>query len=231
MRNLVIFDLDGTLLNTIDDLGTAVNHALSLRELPRHTMEEYVGMVGHGVRNLLTKALPEGKGNLADECLVDFKAYYMEHIDVHTRPYPGISELVKKLSQEGYLLAVASNKFQSGTEKLVSSIFPDIPWIAVFGNRDGFPLKPDPALIEEIRNLAWNTLPEGETLGETILVGDSETDMKTAQNAGIPSIAVTWGFRTKEELVAAGAKNFADTAEEIYKFVAWNTSPKKDMTR
>jgi len=219
MRKLIIFDLDGTLLNTIDDLGTAVNHALGLRGLPQHTMEEYVGMVGHGVRNLLTKALPEDKSELVDECLADFKAYYMDHIDVYTRPYAGMKEMVLRLGQEGYLLAVASNKFQAGTEKLIASLFPEIDWVAVFGNREGFPLKPDPALIEEIQGLAKQKLSEREELGATILVGDSDTDMKTAQNAGIPSVAVTWGFRTREELIEAKAEHFADSAEEVYNYI------------
>lgn len=217
MARLVIFDLDGTLLNTIADLGTAVNHALSLRGFPLHSLEAYRGMVGHGVRNLITRALPEEHKDMVEECLKDFLSYYIDHIDVLTRPYEGIKETVNRLNDEGWLLAVASNKFQAGTEKLISSIFPEIPWVAVFGNREGKPLKPDTALVEEIMALAKEKT-DG-TLEKVVFVGDSETDMKTAQNAGLPAVAVTWGFRTREELVAANAVHFADNAEEMYRLV------------
>lgn len=217
MAKLAIFDLDGTLLNTIADLGTAVNHALSLRGFPLHSLEAYRGMVGHGVRNLITSALPEEHKDMVEECLKDFLSYYIDHIYVHTRPYAGVQDAVERLNAEGWLLAVASNKFQAGTEKLIGSIFPHIPWVAVFGNREGKPLKPDTALVEEIIALA--EAKSGSALEKIVFVGDSETDMKTAQNAGLPAVAVTWGFRTREELTAAGAVNFADTAEEMYRLV------------
>lgn len=217
MARLVIFDLDGTLLNTIADLGTAVNHALSLRGFPLHSLEAYRGMVGHGVRNLITRALPEEHKDMVEECLKDFLSYYIDHIDVLTRPYEGVKEIVGRLNSEGWLMAVASNKFQAGTEKLVGSIFPHIPWVAVFGNREGKPLKPDTALVEEIIALA--EAKSGSALEKIVFVGDSETDMKTAQNAGLPAVAVTWGFRTREELTEAGAVNFAETAEEMFRLI------------
>lgn len=213
MKNLIIFDLDGTLLNTIDDLGCAVNHALSLRALPLHSMEEYRTMVGNGVRRLIERALPEEAAGLADECLSDFMDYYVEHIDVHTRPYPGMDALVSRLAEEGCLLAVASNKFQTGTEKLVGKFFPGIDFVAVFGNRPGAPLKPDPALIREIAGLARERCREDVNI---LMIGDSDTDMKTAANAGIASVAVCWGFRSRKELEQAGAVRFAETAEELY---------------
>ena len=189
---LVIFDLDGTLLDTVADLGEAVNHALAKRGLPLHSREEYIRKVGHGVRNLVTVSLPEELQSgeaLIDECLADFKAWYTAHIDVYTHPYPGMQQLLRDLHSKGVKLAVASNKFQSGTEYLVDKFFGDVPFAAILGNREGFPLKPDPAIVEECLRCA------GVQRSEAILVGDSLTDMKTAENGGIPGIAVSWGYR------------------------------------
>ena len=139
---LVVFDLDGTLLNTIADLGEAVNRALSKRGLPLHSCEDYTLKVGHGVRNLVAVSLPDvlrSDESLIDECLADFKAWYTAHIDVYTRPYPGMQQLLKDLHAGGVKLAVASNKFQSGTEYLVKKFFCDVPFSAILGNREGFP--------------------------------------------------------------------------------------------
>lgn len=189
---LVIFDLDGTLLDTVADLGDAVNHALGKRGFPLHTREEYVRKVGHGVRNLVTVSLPEelqSNETLIDECLADFKSWYTTHIDVLTRPYPGMQQLLRDLHARNVKLAVASNKFQSGTEYLVDKFFGDVPFVAILGNREGFPLKPDPEIVEECLRCA------GVQRSEAVLVGDSLTDMKTAENGGIPGIAVAWGYR------------------------------------
>lgn len=188
----VLFDLDGTLLDTLDDLGAAVNSALSKRGLPLHDRASYQMKVGHGIRDLVTKSLPEemrGDTVFIDECLADFKAYYTTHIDVHTLPYPGMPELLLKLHQKGVALAVASNKFQEGTEHLVHEFFPDIPFAAILGNRPGAPLKPDPRIVQEVLRTT-RVAPE-----EAVLVGDSGTDMQTALNGGINRIAVDWGYR------------------------------------
>lgn len=182
----LVFDLDGTLLDTIADLGEAVNYALEKRGFPPHTLAEYRGMVGNGVRKLVERACPV---NLLDECLADFMAYYESHIDVHTAPYAGMPELLQELSSAGVALAVASNKFQSGAEYLVRKLFPGIPFVAILGNREGFPLKPDPAIVETVLEQA------GVAKADAALVGDSATDMKTAANAGIPGIAVAWGYQ------------------------------------
>jgi len=192
MLKVVIFDLDGTLLNTLEDLGRAVNYALSLRGFPLHSLDEYRGMVGHGVRNLVTVALPkelQADETLIDAALADFKAYYTAHIDVHTRPYAGVVEVVQQLHARGVKLAIASNKFQSGTETLIAEFFPGIPFVAVLGNRPGYPLKPDPEIVGEVLRQA-SAFPS-----EAAMVGDSLTDMKTAANGGIRGIAVTWGYR------------------------------------
>ena len=195
MKKLILFDLDGTLIDSLEDLSEAVNYALGLRGLPLHTVSEYRRMVGHGVRNLVKQALPEGADDtLVDSALADFKAYYQAHIDVHTRPYPGMPELLTELQAHGIQLAVASNKFQEGTEYLVEKIFPGIRFVAIMGNKPGAPLKPDPEIVQEVLRKA-NVQP-----ADALLVGDSPTDMKTAANGGIESIAVTWGYRTAEEL-------------------------------
>ena len=197
MKKLILFDLDGTLLDTLEDLSEAVNHTLALRSLPLHTLDEYRHMVGHGVRNLVQQALPDGSDEtLVDAALADFKDYYQSHIDVHTHPYPGIPELLKDLHSRGVLLAVASNKFQEGTEYLVQKIFPDIPFVAILGNRPGAPLKPSPEIVQEVLSRS------GVAPADALMVGDSPTDMHTAANGGIEALAVTWGYRTAEELSA-----------------------------
>lgn len=184
--------MDGTLLDTIGDLAAAVNHALALRDLPQHDIAAYRRMVGHGVRNLVTQALPEerqGDEAFIDACLADFKAFYSAHIADRTLPYPGMQELLRDLQARGVRLAVASNKFQAGTETLVRGLFPDIRFAAVLGDREGRPLKPDPEIVVEVlRACACRR-------EEAVMVGDSPTDMKTAVNGGIDGIAVNWGYR------------------------------------
>ena len=197
---VAIFDLDGTLIDTIEDLGTAVNHALRLRSLPLHSMEEYKGMVGHGIRDLVTKALPislQEDSSYIDSALKDFREYYSSHIDVHTRPYEGMVALLEELHSAGVRIAVASNKFQEGTERLIREFFPRVEFIAIFGNREGYPLKPDPAIVKEVLSLA------GAESSKAVMVGDSRTDIRTAVAGGIDIIAVSWGFRPEEELSQA----------------------------
>ena len=201
---LVIFDLDGTLLDTLEDLAAAVDQALAKRGFPQHTLEEYRTMVGHGVRNLVTLALPselQDDTALVDACLADFKAYYTAHIDAMTRPYPDMCELLEKLHRDGVKMAVASNKFQEGTQYLIRKFFAGIPFAAVLGNRPGYPLKPDPEIVAEALRCA------GVSPSKAVMVGDSATDMKTAQNGGIRGIAVGWGYRTlvpNEHFAVAG---------------------------
>lgn len=205
---LVIFDLDGTLLDTLDDLSAAVNHAMEQRGFPLHTRDEYMKMVGHGARNLMSQALPaEHRNNeaLIDAVLADFRAYYNAYIDVFTKPFPGITELMAELHHKGVKLAVASNKFQEGTEHLIKEFFPDIPFVAILGNRPGYPLKPDPEVVGEVLRKAG--LPKDNSSlfpgsgGEVnaVMVGDSDTDMETAANGGILGIAVNWGYRNMRE--------------------------------
>lgn len=197
--SLVLFDLDGTLLDTLEDLAAAVNYALALRGLPCHSLEAVRSMVGHGIRNLVRQAMPEplrADDACVDACLADFRSYYTTHIDVHTVPYPGIPELLAELDGVGVKLAVVSNKFQEGTEYLIRKFFPAVRFSSILGNRPGFPLKPDPAIVQEALEAA------GVSADRAVLVGDSPTDMTTAANGGISRIAVTWGYRPAASLSA-----------------------------
>ena len=209
--DLVIFDLDGTLLDTIGDLAVACNAALALRGLPQHSYEEYCHFVGNGIMRLVERALPEELRTPYTVAAVraDFVKYYTEHIDAYTKPYDGIPELVAGLVRRGVRIAVASNKFQAGTEKLVRLFFPDVPFAAVFGQREGVPLKPDPAVVEEILSLT------GAAKERVLYVGDSGVDMQTAAAAGVRSVGVTWGFRKRGELVESGAVHIVDRPAEI----------------
>ena len=208
---LVIFDLDGTLLDTLDDLGAAVNHAMQLRGFPLHTRDEYMKMVGHGARNLMRQALPDGHKDdeMVEAAYNDFRVYYTDHIDVYTKPFPGILDLIATLHQHGVLLAVASNKFQEGTEHLIKEFFPDIPFVAILGNRPNFPLKPSPEIVEEVLNKA------GVKREEAVMVGDSDTDMETAANGGIQSIAVGWGYRNMNDVPGLTVANSANELLQI----------------
>lgn len=208
---LVIFDLDGTLLNTIGDLAVACNAVLERRGLPLHTYAEYCHFVGNGIMRLVERALPEPMRTPETVAAVraDFVKYYTEHIDAHTQPYAGIPELVAELGRRGVAMAVASNKFQTGTEKLVRLFFPGVAFAAVFGQRSDVPLKPDPAVVEEILALT------GVAREEVLYVGDSGVDIETAAAAGVRSAGVTWGFRDRAELVEAGARQIVDKPAEL----------------
>lgn len=203
---LVIFDLDGTLLNTIGDLAVAANAMLALRGLPQHDYDAYCRMVGSGIMRLVERALPEPLRTpfTVQAARADFLRYYTDHIDTYTAPYDGITALLDELHRRGILLAVASNKFQIGTAKLISRFFPDLPFAAVLGQREGVPLKPDPQIDLDCLKAA-GVAPE-----EALHVGDSGIDMLTAHAAGIRSVGVTWGFRARTELEDAQADRIID---------------------
>lgn len=208
---LVIFDLDGTLLDTIGDLAAACNVVLERRGLPQHSYEEYCHFVGNGIMRLVERALPEElrTPEYVARVRADFVEYYTAHIDLHTKPYDGIEELVGELARRGVRMAVASNKFQAGTEKLVGRFFPSVAFDAVFGQRAGVPLKPDPSVVEEILALT------GTARERVLYVGDSGVDMETAAAAGVRSAGVTWGFRDRAELETAGARHIVDRPAEL----------------
>ena len=208
---LIIFDLDGTLLNTIGDLAAACDHMLALRNLPQHTYEEYCSYVGNGIMRLVERALPEAlrSPEYVAEARKDFVDYYIEHIDLKTVPYEGMVELLNDLQRDGARLAVASNKFQAGTEKLIKKFFPTIDFVEICGNREGVPLKPDTALVDMIIAKA------GVERKHCTMVGDSGVDMQTALNASIRSVGVSWGFRSREELEQNSPNAIVDTVEEL----------------
>ena len=200
MTKLIIFDLDGTLINTIEDLGTAVNYAMERCGYPLHTMDEYAAMVGNGVRMLVTRALPEhlkGDRSVIDTALPIFERYYTEHIDVYTKPYDGMPELLAHLKQAGIKIAVATNKFQEGADNIIAKVFPAIRFDAIYGNRPGVPLKPDASVIHQILETT------GVEAADALYIGDTEVDMATAVNGGVRSVGVTWGYRDRSNLGAA----------------------------
>ncbi len=211
MIKLAIFDLDGTLLNTIGDLAASCDAVMQLNGLPQHTTDEYRQMVGRGILRLVEAAIPESMRSpeYVEKVRRDFVAYYLDHIDLHTYPYEGVEDLIKALVERGVKIAVASNKFQAGTERLIRSFFPDVEFVAVLGQRVGVPLKPDPQIDLEIMAVA------GVEPSETIHIGDSGVDMQTAHAAGVRAVGVTWGFRSREELAENQADVIADTPQEI----------------
>lgn len=191
MKKLVIFDLDGTLLNTLGDLAASCNYLMEQHGYPTHPLDRYRYLVGNGINKLIERALPAGESSpeRAAALRPEFIARYREHLWEHSRPYPGIETLLRTLCQQGILLAVASNKYHEGTVALVQHFFPQVPFAAVFGQREGIPVKPDPAVVRQI--LSATKMPAEQAL----YAGDSDVDMRTAAHAGIESVGVCWGFR------------------------------------
>ena len=208
---LVVFDLDGTLLNTLSDLAHSANYALENSGFPVHPIADYKYFIGNGINKLLERVLPENQRTEQDIARIKtlFLSYYDEHLADYTQPYENISELLETLLSKGLKIAVASNKYQKATERLIGRFFPDIPFAAVLGQREGVPVKPDPAIVFDILKIA-GCAPE-----ETVYIGDSAVDMLTAANSGVVSIGVTWGFRPQEELEAAEAGYIVASTNEI----------------
>lgn len=215
-KKLVIFDLDGTLLNTIADLGNATNHALEQCGFPTHPVPAYTKFVGNGVRKLMERVLPESARTpeQVEAMLVHFREYYDAHLTCDTRPYNGIPELLEQLTQRGIAVAVASNKYQAAVERLINHYFPDIAWAAVEGQKEGIPVKPDPSIVFEI--LGKCPTPKAEVL----YVGDSGVDMETARRACVDSAGVTWGFRPVAELREYRADNIIEVPSAILRLCA-----------
>lgn len=213
MKNprLLIFDLDGTLLDTIEDLANAVNFALRQFSFPEHPVEAYRFMIGNGINKLLERALPEAHRHADGISMMrhEFLRHYSRHADDCTRPYPGISELLRTLQENGFQLGVASNKIHEATVELVKRFFPEINFSLVLGQREAVPVKPAPDILLEIMDTA------GVGKEETLYIGDSGVDALTAINASVPFIAVLWGFRPQSELAQAGATRFVEKPEEI----------------
>lgn len=209
MKHAVIFDLDGTLLNTLGDLRAATNHALEVRGLPPHSMEEIRQFIGNGIRLLICRAMPEGTPEAEiDAALDDFKAYYAAHIHDRTVPYDGIPQLLTALRKRGIKVAVLSNKIDSASRQLIEYFFPGKTDV-VFGEHVGVPRKPDPTSCRMVMQ-QLGVQPE-----QVLYVGDSGTDMQTAKNAGLYAVGVTWGFRSKEVLLKYGADVLVHRPEQI----------------
>lgn len=208
----VVFDLDGTLLNTLDDLFLSVNKTLSDHGYKTRSKNEVRSYLGNGVRALLNLALPEEERFRTDELLPEFKAYYDLHKEDNTAPYAGVKEAVAEIKKAGVKCAIVSNKFDAAVQELKNVTFSGLIDFAC-GEREGVKPKPAPDGVF----LAMDAL--GAVPDETVYVGDSEVDLATAENSGLKCVAVSWGFRDRDELVKRGAKNIADTPDQMKDFI------------
>lgn len=204
-----IFDLDGTLLDTLGDLAQSVNHALREMGMPERSLAEIRQFVGNGVRKLIERAVPEGTpSDVTEETLAVFKMHYIDHGLDTTKPYEGIPEMLAELKGRGKNIAVVSNKFYDATQQLCRHFFPDTVSVAI-GEREGINKKPAPdTVLEALRQL-------GVTADDAVYIGDSDVDIKTAENCDMPCISVLWGFRDKDFLIEHGGKTFVETPREI----------------
>ena len=207
----VIFDLDGTLLDTLKDLQNAINYIQDRYGYPLHTMEQVRSHVGNGIPNLVAKSIPEEKENpLFSTILEEYKAYYGAHCNDATRPYPGIMEMLDTLQAEGYRMAIVSNKSDPAVKELNRLYFKDYIEIAIGGNEEaGIRRKPAPdTVFTALEGLGANS-------DQAVYIGDSEVDILTAQNSGMPCILCEWGFREKSYLISQGGSYFIDQAGQL----------------
>ena len=215
MKKLVIFDLDGTLLDTIADLAESANYALKQLDYPTHPVDAIRTFVGNGINKLLERALPAHEQT--EENIMRMRSHFVPYYDIHnadlSTPYPGIVSLLEDLQAKGILIAVASNKYQEATVKLVKQYFPNIDFIEILGQREGINVKPDPSIVFDI-------LQKANLSKENVLyVGDSGVDMQTAINAGVDAVGVTWGFRPRAELESFRPMGLIDKAEDLLEFI------------
>ena len=211
MFKVYIFDLDGTLLDTLGDLAASTNYALRTHGMPEHSIDDVRRFVGNGVRKLMERAIPGGAANPDFEAtFATFRQYYMEHSLDTTKPYEGIPETLAELKRRGCRLAVVSNKMMAATQELCQHFFPDTIEVAIGENESqGIRKKPAPdTVFAALRKL-------GVGNGEAVYVGDSDVDIQTAANAGLPCISVLWGFRDRDFLIQHGAKSFISAPSEL----------------
>ena len=204
-----IFDLDGTLLSTLDDLANSCNYALRINGMVERTIEEVRMFVGNGVRKLMERAIPDGDANpLFDKAYADFRQHYMQHNLDTTQPYPGVMDMLAELKRRGKKIAVVSNKFYAATQELCQHFFGSLVDVAI-GERENIRKKPAPDTVNEaLRQL-------GAKREGAVYIGDSDVDVMTAHNSGMPCISVLWGFRDKEFLLQHGAKTFVSSPSQI----------------
>jgi phosphoglycolate phosphatase len=205
------FDLDGTLLDTLGDLASSVNYALRMHNMPEHSLEDIRRFVGNGVRKLMERAVPQGAKNPCfDEAFATFRQYYMQHSLDTTRPYEGIPETLETLKARGCHLAVVSNKMMAATQALCSHFFPDTIEVAIGEHEaEGIRKKPAPDTVMA----ALKALGVGKE--QAVYVGDSDVDIETARNSGMPCISVLWGFRDRDFLKQNGAETFISAPSEL----------------
>lgn len=215
MYKLIIFDLDGTLLNSIEDLANSVNHVLQVYKYPTHTTNAYKLFIGNGVNKLLERALPENArtNDIVSALKHDFIKHYNKHSEKHTKPYEGIEALLTNLQKENYKIAIASNKFHDATVALAKKYFPSILFSDVIGQREGIETKPHPQILNEIIEKA------AVNKKEVLYIGDSGVDAMTAINADVDFIGVLWGFRTKTELEQCGATKLTLNTQDLYSII------------
>ena len=208
-----IFDLDGTLLDTLQDLADSVNYSLRQHGMPEHSLDDIRRFVGNGVRLLMERAVPSGTDNpLFDAAFATFREHYMQHSLDTTRPYDGITEVLRQLKDEGCQLAVVSNKMMAATQALVAHFFPEINVAIGEHEAEGIHKKPAPDTVyEALRQLGADR--EG-----AVYVGDSDVDIQTARNGGLPCISVLWGFRDRDFLLSHGAATFIDKPRQLMRF-------------
>lgn len=209
MKKAVVFDLDGTLIDSLPDIAAAMNKALSVHGLPVHPQDAYKRFTGDGAVNLTRRALGESNQEHLDAVFTAYREEYAQHSRVQSAPYPGISELLSTLQEKGMQLCVLSNKDDADTVQVIRHYFPAIRFAAVRGRREGVPIKPDPtALLGIIEGI-------GALPGEVWYVGDTVTDMRCGRNAGMERVAVLWGFQTQEELSTQSPEHYAHTRSEL----------------
>ena len=217
MYKTFIFDLDGTLLDTLQDLADSVNYALRQHGMPEHSIDDIRRFVGNGVRLLMERAVPDGAENpLFEATFATFRQHYMQHSLDTTRPYDGIPELIHELKARSCRMAVVSNKMMAATQELVRHFFPDIEVAIGENEAAGIRKKPAPdTVFEALRQLGYPPTSHPSPLTSVVYVGDSDVDLATARNSGIPCISVLWGFRDRDFLLAHGATTFVEHPLDI----------------
>ena len=209
MINTIIWDLDGTILNTLDALSDSVNYALQSSGLPKRNKTEIRRYLGNGIRNLVQQSAPKNiTEELFEQTFQTFRSYYFEHCLIKTKPYEGITELMAQLKTDDYKMAIVSNKAQKAVTDLNNKFFSEHITIAI-GEQEGIQRKPAPDMVNNALELL------GSSPAHTVYIGDSEVDLQTARNAQMPCISVLWGFRDKDFLIQHGATAFAEKPQDI----------------